>query len=589
MSANNRQLSQNIHPTSLNHSPSPSAEFLSNIANNNFVSTNSMLTTITETKTIETIKEIPVIIEKFVDRPIIVERRVEVDRPSVVKLTKMIPVERNSDYQTSKTTYLYKDNPETVRRLDESTSEVINLKTEIENLRTQNTIIKNDRDEMRREKDQSERELVYRNSSHFHQKIENLENDKKNLSYLVQKKSEEFNSLQNDNIKLRNEVEMLKRQLDSDRNQMAKSKSEITHLTTKVETITQNSQHDFNNRVQSEVSKTISRMEKTQKDLIDQLEHERTEIEMARKQSLKNEELLKREIEFLKQSNSQLHHQIQTHQNENVILHEKIHDFGSTRSQKNDNELLKLKTQITEIVQSSEMREQEWEKEKSRLVTQIREVQTENQRNLRQTNESNDRILSIYKRDLLEAKQRINELENKNKTLGFELEQEKLNGKRLSKHSELLENQHSSIDISSLLEDRNRLQAQQILNEERIRDLETKLQISQEEFIQNKQKWASQVRNESGLKRNDSQETFENNDPIDNPQNGRNEAEILMRNNTIIIEHQLQAANLKIKQLKEKNKKTKKELMLVTFRLVSTLSEFERKIYIDLNSAVQSK
>ena len=61
-----------------------------------------------------------------------------------------------------------------------------------------------------------------------------------------------------------------------------------------------------------------------------------------------------------------------------------------------------------------------------------------------------------------------------------------------------------------------------------------------------------------------------------NNSSGRNEIEILMRNNLITLERQLTEASNRVKVYKAKNTNLKQSLVLTNLRLVASLSEMER-------------
>ena len=559
-----------VHPTSLDHSAKPSKEFLTNISNNRFVSTNSQLTTITETKTIETIKEIPVIIEKYIDRPVVVEKRIEVpvNRPQTVTITRNIPVDRIVEVPVEKTVYVKMDNPETQKKLNESKNNFVDLQRENSRLVSELKKIISERDKLRFENSNlSANRNVH--ESHYSRTVETVEIENSGLILEMEKKERKINELVEQNKRLKVEFENVQKQKQIVESIFKNTRNEANLNDPRSNQLMSNINHEF-----SAIGKNNSRslrenFENEKKAILELLEQEKNKNKVLTIKVVQIEERINKEVIMVSSANVQLENTLK-HSNEVIKkLEEKISERNCKNSEIefNENKIKKMQelaqtsqTNLNEKIkhlmnQNNELNSQiqNLQNQETQIIQTIKikenvlkeKLQNESEKNEKNQNKLNQKLQNLESRNLI-LESNIQQLKNTNK---------------------ILESKNSPINFEEVLRERNQL-LEKIENYEiKLKEMERQVEIQERRIVRT-------------LKRNDSQDTFENLETANLNDTGRNQAEILMRNNAIIMEYQLQESNSKAKLLRDKNEKLKRELMFCNFRLVSVLSEFERKLVL---------
>lgn len=563
--------SRSFFPTGLDHSHKPSAEFQAKVAAGNFEPTSSQIVHVTEVKTIETVKEIPVV----VDRPVVVEKRVEipVNKPTTVTVTKTIP---------ERVVYIDRANPDLQRQYTESVIEASNLRRENELLKSRLSAYPptiREREETvttTHNYHSSDNFRPSSSSSHFSSRFEsnpNLGIDSSELRRLEQR----LRALEEDNQRLRSEADDANQRRISSESKLhqAEADLELARMRTKAEV--EKARKEAQGQEDQRTRTLIDRYESTKHELHTQLDQERSRKRAQTEETDRNEHQQTRQLEILQTKIIELERDLAKQKAKAEAEAEargRLERELTDTNRSHVDQMGEMRRIVDQRTETSTQHIQLIEDENRKLKSEVQRLKSEAPNPIDRIREV-DRITETYNTKVSEAVRNQSAAEQKARDLEQQLRAHESTVRQLKSRIEVLEGSQGPLELSSLLDERTRLITRHETLESRIRDLQNRLEAREAEL----ERVTRRLEEAGGrLKRSDSEDTIEHRDLLGPDGKARNENEILMRNNTMILELQLQEAHNKLRLEKEKRRKTKGELLTVTMRLVSSLSVLERRM-----------
>ena len=527
----------------------------------------------------EVIKEVPVYYEKIVDRPLVIEKRVEVpvERPvyidKIVEITKEVPihVETIVEKEVEKRVYIERPDTESRFKLEESNKKNYQLQKEIDQIKHSTNVSKSLASDLNQER----------------QRIEFIQRDLNTKSSIINSQNNQIRELQSELSRCKEMLSETPKVSTTNINTTHRTYPEYhtTHITRVNLEREDELKKELNdktaecNQLKSELTKQQSENSETKKNII--------LIDKSRNSLLSEIELIKKSLRDLESEKSKnfileseyrkkqqyLENLVSSLEIENQSLRNPVRDLSqslevSSSRIKLDSEsqLNTLRAENNKLQNESRAYERSLreEREKTNQVNVTRELK---EREL-EDRENKNKILEAKVKSLeseLKRSRNKNELEllvqsereTKTKTQDEEIQRLKNNldqkNEELSSISKQNDQLHQELNSLQFEVSRQR-EKNQVLLKENV----TKVKVSQE-----------------GLRKpRDSNET---NDDEDND-NGKdsNSLGILMRNNYIALERQLRDLSDKLSQSKKKNKSLKIREMLLNLRIVSHCSEIER-------------
>lgn len=592
----------------------------------------------------ETIREVPVYVEKIVDRPVIIEKKVEVpvDRPvfidKTVHVTREVPItiEKIIERPVEKTVIINRENPEFQQKVNECMARISQLENENRFLKSNSkpttTVIDTTRERMIKES-----QIVVNNAElneaksrvlFLSKKCEELEASNKASNISLTQRNDEL-------AQVKREVDMLRqsnRQLEARLNSQAQNSDQnvINGLRLEFENkerhlLGEINRHNVNynrvleelQRAQTKITQLTGELERSKQDL--QRANNDAATERFTSQKLRCEvEEHKTKIESLnntvKHSTTQMTEVLQRHEQEKEGVRLKISELSQQAVQvhsleqanlklrhekqiiENENNSLNQKLRILSESKQSDVTKESIEKHKLsqdllRISEELRVVsrqrlEIEEQLSVRihsleaelMTRESSYQhaITDIGRNHSRETQTLSNQIE----VLRLQLAESQTAMATLQ--AELQASQHSIAQQLKTIEvlSAEKLALYQNLTAHRGVDLNNEVDLVSSTLIENVQE--TEIREEM-IVRDTKRDSIDTSDNFRNSMasrrnnsSGRNEIEILMRNNLITLERQLTESANRIKIYKAKNSNLKQTLMLTNLRLIASLSEVER-------------
>jgi hypothetical protein len=591
----------------------------------------------------ETIREVPIYVEKIVDRPVIIEKKVEVpvERPvfidKTVHVTREVPItiEKIIERPVEKTVIINRENPESQQKVNQCLAKIAQLENENRFLKSNKpttTII-----DTTREKTIKESQIVVNNAEL---------NEAKSKILLLTKQCGELeatNRATNTSLSQRNdELNRIKREMDILRQN---NRQLETQLSSRVQASDQNlinglrlefenkerhllgeiNRHNLNHskaleelqKAQTKVAQLTSELDRNKQEL--QRVNNDAAVERFASQKLRCEvEEQKTKFESLNQAtkhlNVQLTETVQRHEQEKETLRLKISELSQQAGQvysleqanlrlrhekqiiENENQgLAQRLTLLTENKQTDVTKENiEKQKLSQELLRISEELRTANRQKLDLEERLSTRVHSLenelatressYQQAISEIGRNHNReaqtLSNQIEVTRLQLAESQTVIARLQ--TELQASQHAVGQQRRTIEEltAEKLALYQKLTENRRLNLQDENDLVSSNLIENINE--TEIREEI-IARDTKRDSIDTSDNFRssiasrrNVSSGRNEIEILMRNNLITLERQLTETSNRVKVYKAKNSNLKQTLMLTNLRLIASLSEIER-------------
>lgn len=522
---------------------------------------------VTETKvTSENVRELPILsTERLGDKPVLVERRVEYSesKPPVVTVpTNILPIE--------KTVYVNRDTPETQRLIAQTIIENNNLKRELEALRMINGSLVRERDELRAYKTHIENNPPEAKHTYITRHIETVTEKDKNTTIESEREYEtRINDLESTIDRLRTEIDSAHRQRLNAENELIAAKMDLENAEQKAKLAAAKAQRDA--LAQEELRTQVLReeFENIKRTLVSELEEERGRKRATQADNNRNEHEQTRQVEILQTKIIDLEQELSRQRNRadnearNRVKAETDLRESTQRQQDQLNDMKRIVEQRTE---TTTKRIEMAEDENHKLKQEVNRLRSND--NSVEIIKSTERLVETHKTELDKHLREREAAEKRARDLETRLLQSETTVKGLRSQIDSLEKSRSQLDLGGVLEERNRLLAKVESLESRLRDADNRIAKQSEELRETLKKNTQETITRRSNYPSEFDDTRANSVSFDTG---------IDKSKLIILEHQLEEANSRLRLQKDKKAKLKRELFLVTLRLVCVMSELERK------------
>ena len=469
----------------------------------------------------EIIKEVPIFLEKIIERPVIVEKTVEVEIERPVYVDKKIEVVRGPPITiekiVEKPVYVSRPNPQMEKEIKGLRDHTATLESENARLKAENErerVIEINKETVTTITDQHELKA-------WENKVKDLEASKARLESAVKQLEHENIRLKYENDTLKNEVAPLNDLKEKNRD----LSGEIHSLRQKLATI---------NSINEERTTSDNKMARETQ----QLRQEISEIKNDYQKKVKDLEVVK----------SQLEESLKTSNAEATKLKESIKDKETGYNNVCD-KIRAYEGQINQLKGDLERYTRDIEHLRSKNTQLSQDLEEAKQSVQSKLDNQHMSISELYKKQIDEYKKIFEEKQDELTAFQNKIE-------NLERYIEDLEKDKSELQhlIMDLQDQNKELNGQ-------VEELAAKEELVEENIEDDK--------------------SFEVDiDPLDDLRDKnvtiKEEYEHMMRESVVALEQQLEDAYNQISKKKNKNKSLKEKLMFNNFRLVATASELER-------------